>query len=51
MNKPVPPVKKPGPPAKKAKPDDLDLNPNKDEDFAKLQNPQNLLLSNKLTSK
>ena len=38
MNKPVPPVKKPGPPAKKAKPDDLDLNPNKDEDFAKLQN-------------
>jgi len=37
MNKPVPPVKKPGPPAKKAKPDDLDLNPNKDEDFAKLQ--------------
>lgn len=38
MNKPVPPAKKPGPPAKKAKPDDLDLNPNKDEDFAKLQN-------------
>lgn len=38
MNKPAPPAKKPGPPAKKAKPDDLDLNPNKDEDFAKLQN-------------